>query len=100
MYIVIYEDGDCLCIPQGWDKDCEGAICSGNTEEAVAVFEGRKEDRKAIDISAKFAALEKAHGKPANDDFLGESRKNFRVVPLRASTNTGRHLLPETKEGE
>lgn len=85
MYIVIYDDGDMLYFPQSWDKDCHGAICYGNSGEAVAVFESRKDARKAIDISAKFAALEKAQGKPANDDFLGESRKNFRVVPLQPS---------------
>lgn len=83
MYIVIYDDGNCLCIPQSWDKDCAGAICSGSYNEAVAVFVGRAEARKAINISAKFAALRKAQGQPANEDFLGECIKNLRVVPLQ-----------------
>lgn len=83
MFIVIYDDDDCLCIPQSWDKDCDGAICSGNLDDAVAVFDSRASARKAIDISAKYAALCKSQGKPANEDFLGECRKKLRLIPLQ-----------------
>ena len=82
MFIVIYDDDDCLCIPQSWDSACVGAICSGNRGDTVAMFESRAAARRAIDISAKFAALCKSQGKPANEDFIGECRKNIRVVPL------------------
>jgi len=82
MFIVIYDDDDCLCIPQSWDADCAGAICSGSRDKEVAVFESRDAARKAIGISAKFAALCKSQGKPANEDFLGKFRKNLRIVQL------------------
>ena len=82
MLIVVYDDKDCLCLPQVWDKDCEGAICTaGSTDgkDIDALFETRKAARTAIDISAKAAALAKAQGKPANEEYLGDYRKNLRV---------------------
>ena len=79
--IVVWADDMGLCIPMGWDDDCEGAICG--FQKDVALFSDRREARRAIDISTKFAALCKAQGKPANEDFLGECRRNVRVVPLR-----------------
>jgi len=81
MLIVVYDDKDCLCFPQVWDKDCEGAICTGNADgkDIVALFETRKAARTAIDISAKAAALAKAQGKPANEEYLGDYRKNLRL---------------------
>ena len=63
----------------GWDDDCAGAICGVN--KTVAMFDSRKAARTAINISTKFALLCKAQGKPVNLDFLGECRKNLRVVP-------------------
>lgn len=79
MFIVVYDDNDCLCLPMGWDDDCAGALCSP-TGDRVALFASREAARKAIDISAKFAALCRAQGKPANDDFIGTARKNVRVL--------------------
>ena len=62
MFLVVYDDQDCLCVPQVWDKDCDGAICTGNSngKDTVALFDSRKAARAAIDISTKFAELCKA----------------------------------------
>lgn len=81
MFIVVCDDNDCLCLPQVWDNECEGAICTdnGDGKNTVALFDTRKAARTAIDISTKAAALCKAQGKPANEDYLGEWRKNIRI---------------------
>lgn len=84
MFTVIYDDYDCLCVSMVWDQDCEGALCAGvGALDKVALFKSRADARKAIDVSAKWAALNKAKGLPHNDDFLGEYRKNLRVVPCQ-----------------
>lgn len=80
MYIVVFNDGDSLLIPMGWDSDCDGALCCISAGPVV-VFSDRAQARHAIDVSAKFAALCKAQGKPANDDFLGKFRKFVKIVP-------------------
>jgi hypothetical protein len=85
MFIVVYNDDDCLCLPMQWDSDCKGALCVCGTGDIV-VFSDRKAARRAIDISSKFAALCKAQGKPANEDFLGDCRKHVRIMPCVAST--------------
>ena len=74
MYMVFFDDKDCLNIPMGWDADCEGAICTGGTPEPV-IFPNRKSAQKSIAISTAFAKLCAAQGKPANTDFT-TSRKN------------------------
>lgn len=88
MYMIVWDDDQGLCVPMAFDGDCAGAVCAIGHKNKVAVFADRKSARKAIDISAKFAALCKAQGKPANDDFLGECRKNLRVVECE----TGREV--------
>jgi hypothetical protein len=84
--IVVWDDQMGVCVPLGWDDACAGAICA-YTKHA-AVFDNQKEARKAIDISAKFAALRKSQGLMANTDFLGECRRNLRIVPLRPNPTT------------
>jgi hypothetical protein len=79
MFIVVYNDDCGLCIPMQWDSDCAGAICICGSGKVV-VFSERKAAQKAIDVSAKFAALCKAQGKPANEDFIGNCRKFVRVM--------------------
>lgn len=81
LFIVVWDDQQGVCAPLGWDEDCEGAICCDG--DSVAIFASRKAARKAIDISAKFAALCKAQGRPANDDFIGEGKRNLRVIPCQ-----------------
>jgi hypothetical protein len=49
-------------------------------KDKVAVFTSLQSARKAINISTKWNALLKAQGKPRNEDFEGECRKNLRVV--------------------
>jgi hypothetical protein len=80
-FIVLWDDNMGVCCPMGWDDDCAGAICC--LDKSVAIFASRKAARKAIDISTKYALLCKAQGKPVNLDFLGECRKNLRVVACR-----------------
>ena len=91
LFLVVWDDQQGLCVPMVWDADCEGAICGGvGAKDRVALFTSRAAARKAIDISAKWAALNKAQGKPANDDFLGECRKNLRVVPCQPNDQAQR----------
>lgn len=81
-FIVVYDDGEGLCGPYGWDDDCEGAICfwSGHPHP-VALFESRQAARTAINISRQFAKLCKAQGKPENTDFtIGATR--IKILPL------------------
>ena len=83
MFIVVYDDRDLLCLPLVWDKDREGAISAGflvDNTEMIAIFDTRKAARVAINISVKFAELCKEQGKPANEDFLAEGRKNIRIL--------------------
>ena len=81
MFIIVFDDNQGMIVPFQNDADCEGAVeCIGHGGK-VAVFDSRKAARKAIDISAKNAALMKAQGKPANDDFLPPCRKNIRILP-------------------
>lgn len=80
--IVVWDDQMGVCAPMGWDEDCEGALCCASDE--VAVFSSRKEARKAITISARFAALRVSQGKPANTDFLGDGRRNLRFMTCQA----------------
>ena len=68
MYMVFFDDKDCLNIPMGWDADCEGAICTGGTPEPV-IFPDRKSAQKAIAISSAYAKLNAAQGRPVNTDF-------------------------------
>lgn len=78
MFIIVFDDTNGLCVPYGWDADCEGAIEAHG--QSVAVFETRKAANTAITISRKFADLQKAQGKPFNTDF-SEYRKNIQILP-------------------
>lgn len=90
MFIVVYDDRNGLCVPQVWDTDCEGAICTGRSAgtDTVALFDSRKAARAAIDISAKFAELCKSQGKPHNEDYLKPYRKNLHIQPCGGKVNT------------
>lgn len=85
-FIVVWDDQSGICFPMGWDDDCEGAICAAGS--AVAAFASRKEAMSAIRISSRFAELRKSQGRPANNDFLGDARRNLRVFPLRPKSDT------------
>jgi hypothetical protein len=81
-YIVVYDDGDCLCITLSFDPECEGALCCLR-DGSAALFATRDSARRAIRISTKFAELCKTQGKPANDDFLKPGIKNVKIVVAR-----------------
>ena len=81
-FIVLYDDGDCICLPMQWDEECEGAICSLSMPNAIAVFPSRVNARKAIKISRSFALLQKAQGKPYNADFT-EELNHIKIIPLK-----------------
>ena len=83
MFIVLWDDQFGVCVPMGFDSECPGALEAAGTNSAVAVFPNRPTARRAIDISAKHAALRKAQGLPSNDDFLGAARKFLRIAELR-----------------
>ncbi len=55
-YIVVWDDEMGVCCPMQWDDECEGALCCYGLS-MLAFFLTRAEARKAIDISAKFAAI-------------------------------------------
>jgi len=77
-FIVVFDDEQGLCVPLGWDGECRGAICCNQGK--VALFPDRNSARRAINISAKFAALRKSQGIPENTDFSPECRKSIRVM--------------------
>ena len=79
LFIVVYNDDAGLCIPYGWDMECEGALCSGVTP--FVAFDSRKDARDAVNVSKAFARLNAAQGKVFNDDFTTHI-KNVRVWPL------------------
>lgn len=80
-FIVVYDDDCGLCVPMGWDADCDGAICS--THESIALFATRSEAQTAIRISTAFASLQQLQRLPCNYDFI-ESLKKIKIVPLTA----------------
>lgn len=73
-FIVMYDDGQGLCVPFTWDDDCDGALCSRGAGETVAVFPSRADARKAIRISNAYAKLCVEQGKPSNTDFTTTPR--------------------------
>jgi hypothetical protein len=83
-YIVVFDDGGGLCVPYGFDADCEGALCASYGD--VALFTDRKQAQQAIRISTKYAELCKAQGLPGNTGFLGDSRK---CVKIRRAVRSG-----------
>lgn len=80
LFMIIWDDEMGIAIPMAFDPDCQGAVCSLYGKNRVALFNDRMLARRAILISTKNAELCRAQGKPANADFLGEYRKNIRVV--------------------
>lgn len=83
-FIVVFDDENGLCVPFGWDYECKGAICCNSGK--VSLFLDRKSARRAIDISAKFAALRKSQGIPENTDFSPACRKSIRIMECVPST--------------
>lgn len=81
LFVVIYDDENGITCPMQWDDECEGALSCWWGSGKLATFASRKDARSAINVSAKFAALRKAQGKPENTDFT-EFRKNVKVVEL------------------
>lgn len=79
-FIVVYDDEQGLCVPFGWDDDCDGALCCDTQQ--VAVFATRQAAREAIEISKRFNALLAAQRKPVNTDFRGPTAKYVKIVPL------------------
>jgi len=85
-FIIVYDDGQSLTIPQQWDDDCEGAVESWDSTNPIAVFPDRKAARKAIAVSVAWNRLLKEQGETFNEDFTSpESRKRLRIVPLKSS---------------
>lgn len=77
-YVVLWDDKQGVCCPMGWDDGCAGSLCCIN--KTIAIFDSRKAARNAIDISTKYALLCRAQGGLVNLDFLGDFKKNLRVV--------------------
>lgn len=78
IFMVVWDDQQGVCSPMSRDADCQGAICATCHGDKIALFLSKDAARKAINISAKFAALQRAQGKPENTDFL-EGRKNLSI---------------------
>jgi len=82
-FIVVFDDEQGLCIPYGWDEECDGALSAICGKDTVACFGSRKTARAAINISCAFAKLEKIQGKNACEDFL-VSKRNVRVLECKS----------------
>lgn len=78
-FIVVFDDDQGMCVPMGWDADCEGAVCA--TSSRVALFPTRAAARQAIRISTAWARLRKAQGRPENTDFT-DALACVKVLPL------------------
>jgi hypothetical protein len=89
MFIVVWDDGEGLCVPMTAAADCEGGICACCHKDKVALFTSRKAARRAITISTKYAQLCEAQGKVANTDFLGECRRCVRIVQCELLSEEG-----------
>lgn len=85
LFLVVYDDGESLCIPMGKDIECEGALCISS--ETAALFSSRESAKKAIKISRLFAELRQAQGKPANEDFLS-GYKSVRIMKVESILST------------
>lgn len=81
-FIVVFDDDQGVCVPMGWEDDCEGALCAYGRHVHVALFNSRADARRAIRISSAYARLRKEQGKPANDDFLA-ALKCVKVLPCK-----------------
>ena len=77
-YLIVYDDCG-IRFPMTWDKHCEGAVCCADGKEPIVIFPSHAAARRAVTISARFAALEKAQGKPCNDEFLTPGQ--IQIVP-------------------
>lgn len=83
MFIVVYDDSAGICYHYTWDENCDGALRSSNEGEPAALFQTRKDARKAIEISKAFMRLQKLRDEPANDDFDAKYLKCIRIIPLK-----------------
>lgn len=97
-FIVLWDDNMGVCCPMGWDDDCDGALCC--ITDSVAIFPDRKAARRAIGISSKFAQLRRSQGKPVNLDFIGDARKNLRVVACRPNALLSGTAAESRKQSE
>lgn len=81
-FIVVFDDGQGLAAPYGWDADVDGGLEAYG--KAVAVFATRKQAQHAIRISAAAARLAIAQGRlrPDGSDFVGPAARCIKVVPL------------------
>ena len=78
-YIVVYDDGEAVCAPMGWDTDCDGAVCA--TSGPIALFADRRAARRAIRISTAYAKLRREQCMPANGDFSIDGSRCVKVLP-------------------
>lgn len=84
--IVVFNDGNCLCLPYGLHPDGDGSLVIAGKEIPVAVFPDVAAARQAIRISrAKAVYLDAAGRRPHDwDDFSdSDARKAVKVEPAR-----------------
>jgi hypothetical protein len=79
------EDG-VICLPMGWDKNCEGALAA-NTDNPV-LFESRQMAQQCIRISKACTALLREQGVPYNEDWLPCNAKQICVLPVTVVKET------------
>ncbi len=77
--MVVFDDELGLFAPMGWDENCAGALAC---TYPVVIFDDRKQARRAISISRKFAAQRREQGEIVNDDWTPECSKAIQVVSV------------------
>ena len=77
--LVTYDDEMGLCVPMGWDSECDGAL---ECTSPPVIFPNRAAAQKAIRISKRWNALRREQGGIVNSDFDPECVKNVRIVPV------------------
>lgn len=79
-YIVMWSDFDGGFVqPYMWDEECPDVLTLAGEDDDVAFFESKEDARKAINVSVAFAKFQRARGKPANDDFVGDNLKKIKL---------------------
>lgn len=82
MFMVFFElDTDAMCYPMGNDPACVGALQASSDKPVL--FDTRKQARKAITISTRWALLREAQGLPVNEDFTTQKH----CLQIRAVCN-------------
>ena len=82
-FIVVFDDDQGMCCPMAWSEDSGKQDTLEGSALSAAVFPSRAEARKAINITAAQAKVDKLRGNAANTDFLPPAVSCVKIIPLK-----------------